>query len=101
MTRSEKFTFPGSGGHDLAGRLDLPEQEPRALALFAHCFTCGKDVVAAEDVTLAPGARDGRPTTPPRMDTPGAAASSRPCARAVQVEPETWTQLCQNQKGQL
>ena len=51
MTRSEKFFFPGSGGHDLAGRLDLPEQEPRALALFAHCFTCGKDVVAASRIS--------------------------------------------------
>lgn len=51
MTRSEKFTFPGSSGHDLAGRLDLPEQEPRALALFAHCFTCGKDVVAASRIS--------------------------------------------------
>ncbi len=51
MSRTEKFTFPGSGGHDLAGRLDLPEHEPRALALFAHCFTCSKDVVAASRIS--------------------------------------------------
>ena len=51
MTRSEKFTFPGSSGHDLAGRLDLPETQPRALALFAHCFTCSKDVVAASRIS--------------------------------------------------
>ncbi|ANH39636.1 OsmC-like protein [Nocardioides dokdonensis FR1436] len=51
MTRSEKFTFTGSDGHDLAGRLDLPEGEPRAVALFAHCFTCSKDVVAASRIS--------------------------------------------------
>lgn len=40
-------TFPGSQGHLLAGRLDLPAGPPRAYALFAHCFTCSKDVFAA------------------------------------------------------
>ncbi|MFC6286846.1 alpha/beta fold hydrolase [Nocardioides sp. GCM10027113] len=47
---SEQVTFPG--GHDarLAGRLDLPYEEPRAFALFAHCFTCSKDVLAASRI---------------------------------------------------
>ncbi|SMF04847.1 putative redox protein [Tistlia consotensis] len=45
--RSEKFTFPGEGGLELAARLDLPEGAPRATALFAHCFTCTKDIFAA------------------------------------------------------
>jgi len=33
---------PVWGGHQLAASLDLPEREPLAYALFAHCFTCGK-----------------------------------------------------------
>ena len=53
--RSEKVTFTGTDGHELAGRLDLPDGEPVAYALFAHCFTCGKDVFAAARIasTLA------------------------------------------------
>jgi len=47
MTRFEKLTFRGSRGASLAGRLELPEGEPRAFALFAHCFTCTKDIFAA------------------------------------------------------
>ncbi len=47
MSRTERFTFIGSSEADLAARLDLPEDEPRAFALFAHCFTCSKDLVAA------------------------------------------------------
>ena len=45
--RADRVTFIGSRGAPLAGRLDLPAGPPRALALFAHCFTCSKDVVAA------------------------------------------------------
>ena len=33
----------------LAARLDQP-LEPRAFALFAHCFTCGKDIFAASRI---------------------------------------------------
>ena len=51
--RNERFTFPGSGGIELAGRLDLPTGQPRAYALFAHCFTCGKDNLAAARVSTA------------------------------------------------
>src|SRR5262245_11898931 len=46
-TRFEKLTFAGSQGASLSGRLELPEGEPRAFALFAHCFTCTKDIFAA------------------------------------------------------
>lgn len=41
--RSERAEFVGSHGHLLAAKLDLPEEAPRAFALFAHCFTCTKD----------------------------------------------------------
>ena len=45
--RSEKLTFQGASGEILAARLDLPAGELRAMALFAHCFTCSKDIFAA------------------------------------------------------
>lgn len=51
--RSEKVTFPGSGGTPLAGRLDQPDGQPQAFALFAHCFTCSKDVLAASRIANA------------------------------------------------
>lgn len=44
---SKKFTFPGHAGGMLAARLDLPDGTPTAVALFAHCFTCSKDIAAA------------------------------------------------------
>src|SRR5947207_2011458 len=46
MTTTRKIEFTGSSGDRLAARLDTPA-EPRALALFAHCFTCSKDIFAA------------------------------------------------------
>ena len=49
--RSERLDFPGSHGARLAARLDLPTGEPRAGALFAHCFTCSKDLAAASRVS--------------------------------------------------
>ena len=47
---SEKITFTGSQGFDLAARLDLPAGKPRAYAVFAHCFTCSKDIFAASRI---------------------------------------------------
>lgn len=49
-----KATFAGHTG-ELAARLDMPEGKPRACALFAHCFTCSKDIAAARAIaqTLA------------------------------------------------
>jgi uncharacterized OsmC-like protein/fermentation-respiration switch protein FrsA (DUF1100 family) len=49
----QRFQFQGSEGQQLAAALDLPEGEPIAYALFAHCFTCGKDVLAASRIALA------------------------------------------------
>lgn len=43
----KKFEFEGSQGHMLAARLDEPEGEVKSYALFAHCFTCTKDIYAA------------------------------------------------------
>lgn len=44
---SQRITFVGSQRAELAARLDLPAGPPRAYALFAHCFTCSKDIFAA------------------------------------------------------
>ncbi|MFQ5985715.1 MAG: alpha/beta fold hydrolase, partial [Alphaproteobacteria bacterium] len=46
-------TFPGARGANLAARLDLPEGTPAAYALFAHCFTCSKDILAASRISAA------------------------------------------------
>jgi uncharacterized protein len=46
----ERVTFSGSEGQKLAARLDAPDEQPRGYALFAHCFTCGKDVFAASRI---------------------------------------------------
>jgi uncharacterized OsmC-like protein/fermentation-respiration switch protein FrsA (DUF1100 family) len=54
---TERFLFTGSEGHQLAASLDLPEREPMAYALFAHCFTCGKDVLAARRIATALAAK--------------------------------------------
>ncbi|MCG8590302.1 MAG: bifunctional alpha/beta hydrolase/OsmC family protein [Proteobacteria bacterium] len=44
---TEKLEFEGSQGARLAARLDRPLAPARATALFAHCFTCSKDLAAA------------------------------------------------------
>jgi len=54
---SERFDFPNAAGQQLAGLLDTPVAGPRAYALFAHCFTCGKDVRAAQRIAEALTAR--------------------------------------------
>jgi putative redox protein len=43
----ESFEFQGAEGRKLAGRLESPSGRVRGWALFAHCFTCGKDNLAA------------------------------------------------------
>ena len=47
---AERFDFTNAQGERLAGLLDNPPGVPRAYALFAHCFTCGKDVHAARRI---------------------------------------------------
>lgn len=48
-----RLTFEGHDGAELAARLDLPAGAVRAFALFAHCFTCSKDVSAARRIAEA------------------------------------------------
>lgn len=47
---SEKLNFKGHDGSTLAARLDLPEGPHIGTALFAHCFTCSKDIPAARRI---------------------------------------------------
>lgn len=54
---TERFQFTGEGGHQLSAVLELPDGEPAAYALFAHCFTCGKDTLAAKRISVALAAR--------------------------------------------
>jgi putative redox protein len=54
---TERFQFPGSEGQQLAAALELPEGKTLAYALFAHCFTCGKDVLAAKRIAVALAAK--------------------------------------------
>lgn len=51
MTTTERLTFTGSLGHPLAARLEQPDAEPRAYALFAHCFTCSMDLKAIHTIS--------------------------------------------------
>ncbi len=54
---SRKVTFPSATGDELAARFDRPTGQARAIALFAHCFTCSKDIYAASRIAGALAAR--------------------------------------------
>lgn len=50
MSQTEKIRFAGYDGDELDARLELPLGEPRAYALFAHCFSCTKSSLAATHI---------------------------------------------------
>lgn len=55
---TKRITFPNTSGEMLAARLELPDDErPLAFALFAHCFTCSKDISAAVRISRALSSR--------------------------------------------
>lgn len=56
-SRSTKIEFESSTGETLAGKLDLPKSKPLAYALWAHCFSCSKDMLAASRVAQGLTAR--------------------------------------------
>ncbi|WP_293577115.1 bifunctional alpha/beta hydrolase/OsmC family protein [Phaeobacter sp.] len=47
----ERISFQGHAGDQLAARLDLPDGPVLSTALFAHCFTCSKDIPAARRIS--------------------------------------------------
>ena len=50
----ESIRFTGTDGSMLAGRIARPAHAvPQAWALFAHCFTCGKNIAAAARISRA------------------------------------------------
>jgi len=49
--RTREVTITNKAGERLAARLDMPKGKPRASALFAHCFTCSKDIFAASRIS--------------------------------------------------
>lgn len=70
--RGERVNFVGSDGSRLAARLDRPAGRPRAHALFAHCFTCSKEIFAASRIA---GALAERGIAVLRFDFTGLGAS--------------------------
>ena len=48
---TEKLTFKGHSGENLAARFDTPNGPILATAIFAHCFTCSKDILAAKRIS--------------------------------------------------
>lgn len=49
-----RIRFQNEKGETLAGRLDLPVAgKPQAFALFAHCFTCNKNLTAVRNISRA------------------------------------------------
>ena len=53
MATTQRLDFDGSLGAKLSARLDLPEGPVRAYAIFAHCFTCSKDLHATRRISAA------------------------------------------------
>lgn len=52
--RFKKVSFKNAEGHQLSGRLDFPLiGKPKAFVLFAHCFTCSKNLKSVEHISQA------------------------------------------------
>ena len=52
--KSQKVTFKNNKGEELKGQLVLPKtQDPKVYAIFAHCFTCGKNLKVTKQISLA------------------------------------------------
>ncbi|RLD28333.1 MAG: osmotically inducible protein C [Bacteroidetes bacterium] len=50
----QKVTFLNNEGQQLSGRLELPiNQQPHNFAIFAHCFTCNKNLSAVKNISRA------------------------------------------------
>ena len=49
--QNTRVSFPNAAGETLSGILSLPISQPRAFALFAHCFTCTKNLKAATNIS--------------------------------------------------
>lgn len=54
-----KVNFLNENNEQLFGKLDMPiSSKPKTFALFAHCFTCSKDLLAVGNISLALSQKD-------------------------------------------
>lgn len=54
----QKLSFPGPRGNNLSAYLELPaDKQPAAYAIFAHCFTCSKNIITATRIAAGLAAR--------------------------------------------
>jgi len=53
MSSRERITFKNKSGIELSAALELPDRATDTFVLFAHCFTCGKDIAAASRIVSA------------------------------------------------
>lgn len=50
----EKINFKNQNNHELSAQIEFPiHQKPKAFALFAHCFTCNKNLKAVRNISKA------------------------------------------------
>ncbi|WP_247232228.1 bifunctional alpha/beta hydrolase/OsmC family protein [Telluribacter sp. SYSU D00476] len=57
--KSVKLSIKNKAGEPLSARLELPaSRRPHSYAIFAHCFTCSKDLNAVRNICLALTNRD-------------------------------------------
>ncbi|MBU2997132.1 lysophospholipase [Cellulophaga baltica] len=48
--KNQKITFKNNRGQQLAARIEFPEETPKSYAIFAHCFTCNKNLTAIRNI---------------------------------------------------
>ena len=71
MVERIKLQFTNESGEKLAGLLEMPPPGTQAIrfAVFAHCFTCGKDSAAASRIAIS------LPSGSPRSNNAGISAA--------------------------
>lgn len=52
-SQRKKVNFRNSQDELLAGLMEIPVEPPKGYVLFAHCFTCGKDIGSASRISRA------------------------------------------------
>lgn len=51
--KTKKLHFHNAQGYALSARLESPSADPKAYAIFAHCFSCSKDLGSAVAISRA------------------------------------------------
>ena len=86
--KTQRLEFTGHDGDVLAARLDMPVGKPAAFALFAHCFTCSKDIPAARRIAqrlASLGIAVLRGLTSQAWDIPGASSLTPVSAQTCRI----------------